>query len=131
MLVIIAIIVIFADQCAAGAFVCLHRDYYMFLSSSSLLLEHFSFHRSNKNVRVVQKIVHGLLPQMLSLWDATMGPHAIHQLCGFVAVNEVVVQPAHGVRPSCAHSRMLVQVARTTAVKLVVTHMEAFGNVVS
>jgi hypothetical protein len=113
-MLVIIIIMIFTGQCAGGAFVCFHPDCYMFLSSSSFLLQ----------------IVHGLLPQSSSRWDATMGPHARHQLCGFVAVNEVVVQCAQLVRLSCAHSRMLVTVARSSAVKLVVMHMVAFGNVV-
>jgi hypothetical protein len=51
MLVIIAIIMILTDQCAGGAFVCFHPDCYMSPSLSSLLLEHSSVHRSNKNAR--------------------------------------------------------------------------------
>ena len=97
MLVVIAILMIWTNQCAGGAFVCFHPDCYMSLSSSSLLLERSSFHRLNKNTRGVQKIVHGLLPQMTILWDATMGPR-VHQ-CGLVAVNEVAVQSARCVRP--------------------------------
>jgi hypothetical protein len=129
MLVIIAIILILTDQCAGGT------DCYVSLSfPSSLLLEHSFFHSSNTHARGVQKIVHGSLPQMAVLWDATMGPRATHQVRLLVAVNEAAVQSAHCLCPSCAHSRMLVQVARITAVKCrvrVVTHMVAFGNVVS
>jgi hypothetical protein len=69
----------------------------MSLSSSSLLLERSSFHRLNKITRGVQKIVHGLLPQMTILWDATMGPR-VHQRL-LVAMNEVAVQSARWVRP--------------------------------
>jgi hypothetical protein len=98
MLVIIAVIMILTDQCAGGDFVCFHPDFYMCLSSSSLLLEHSSFHRSNENARG-HKIVHGSLPQMASLWDATMGPRASHQVRLVVAVNEVAVQSAHCIRP--------------------------------
>ena len=92
MLVVIAILMIWTNQCAGGAFVCFHPDCYMPLSSSSLLPERSSFHRLNKNTRGVQKIVHGLLPQMTILWDATMGPRVHHRLV--VAVNEVAVQSA-------------------------------------
>jgi hypothetical protein len=52
MLVIIAIIMILNDQCAGGAF-ALHPGFDMLLSSSSILLEHPSFHLSNNNVRGV------------------------------------------------------------------------------
>ena len=97
MLVLIAILMIWTNQCAGGAFACFHPDCYMSLSSSSLLLERSSFHRLNKNTRGVQKIVHGLLPQMTILWDATMGPR-VHQR-GLVAVNEVAVQSARCFRP--------------------------------
>jgi hypothetical protein len=41
---------ILTDQCAGGAFLCLHPDVHVFLSSS-LLLEHSSFHCSNTNAR--------------------------------------------------------------------------------
>ena len=97
MLVVIAILMIWTNQCAGGAFVCFHPDCYMSLSSSSLLLERSSFHRLNKNTRGVQKIVHGLLPQMTILWDATMGPR-VHQR-GLAAMNEVAVQSARWVGP--------------------------------
>ncbi len=64
-----------------------------------LLLELSSFHCSNKNARCVQKIAHGLLTQTTVLWDATMGPHAIHQVHLVVAVNEAAVQSAQCFRP--------------------------------
>ena len=85
--------------------------------------------KQKRALRRVQKIVHGLLPQMAILWVATMGPRAMNQ-CIVVAGNEVAVQSVHCLRPLCAHSRMLVQVA-TTAVKLVVMHPVAFVYVVS
>ncbi len=66
---------------------------------------------------------------MAILWVATMGPRAMNH-CIVVAANEVAVQSAHCLRPLCAHSRTHVQVA-TTAVKLVVMHLVAFGYVVS
>ncbi len=97
MLVVIAILMIWTNQCAGGAFVCFHPDCYTSLSSSSLLPERSSFHRLNKNTRGVQKIVHGLLPQMTIPWDATMGPRVRQRL--LVAVNEVAVQSARWVRP--------------------------------
>ncbi len=97
MLVVIAILMIWTNQCAGGAFVCFHPDCYISLSSSSLLLERSSFHRLNKITRGVQKIVHGLLPQMTNLWDATMGPR-VHQRF-FVALDEVAVQNARCLRP--------------------------------
>jgi hypothetical protein len=50
-------------------------------------------------MRGVQKIVHGLLPRMALLWDATMGPRATRQLCGPVAKDAVAVQSAHWLRP--------------------------------
>jgi hypothetical protein len=93
MLVVIAILMIWTSQCAGGAFVRFHPDCYMSLSSSSLLLERSSFHRLNKNTRGVQKIVHGLLPQMTILWNATTGSR-VHQRLLFVAMNEVAVQSA-------------------------------------
>ena len=96
MLVVIAILMIWTNQCAGGAFVCFHPDCYMSLSSSSLLLERSSFHRLNKNTRGVQKIVHGLLPQMTILMNATMGPRVKHR---HVAMNEVAVQSARCFHP--------------------------------
>ncbi len=64
-------------------------------------LENSSFHCSNTNARGVQKIVHGLLPQMaIMCWDATMGPRAMDLARGgAVAVNEVAVQSAHWLFP--------------------------------
>ena len=108
MLVVIAILMIWTNQCAGGAFVCFHPACYMPLSSSSLLLKRSSFHRLNKNTRGVQKIVHGLLPQMGSLCDAMTGSRAMRQLYGAVAVNEAVVQNAPRFRPSCVETRLRV-----------------------
>ncbi len=99
MLVIIAIFMILTDQCAGGAFVCFHPDCYMSLSSSSLLLEHAFFFSLLKQKRDVQRIAHGLLPQMTLLWDATMGLRAIHQVRLVVAVNEAAVRSAHRLCP--------------------------------
>ena len=104
------VLMIWTNQCAGGAFVCFHPDCYMSLSSSSLLLERSSFHRLNKNTRGVQKIVHGLLPQMAILcWNARMGPRAMYLgRGGPVAVNEVAVQNAQRSRPSCVEIRTRV-----------------------
>ena len=68
MLVVIAILMIWTNQCAGGAFVCFHPDCYMSLSSSSLLLERSSFHRLNKNTRCTEDC-----PWLTSTNDDSMG----------------------------------------------------------
>ncbi len=101
MLVIIAIMMILTDQCAGGAFVYSASilDCNMSQSSSSILLEHSSFHCSNTNARGVQKTARGLHPQMAILWDATMSPRAIHQVRLVVAADEAAVQSVHWLFP--------------------------------